>query len=1037
MTPQIEIIGGVRAIVDGRPIKLRRQIQRLVAILVAAGPHGIEGSALAEELWNANPPPRWNAALRNAVTSLRSEVGPELVQTSSGRYSLTSDVEDVDAWSVLAAATGPIDDHKALDGVGRFHPFDGLEITPLLREMTDALHAARLRLIESVSLERPASPASVASLVAAVRADPLAEATAAAVVSMLVRLDRRAEAMALLDDIDAAYSNELATSPPPSILQARLNATAPHREVSARASSQEIHLLPSIISELAQQPLTVGRRDLAAQLAAHITNQRGARRISLIGVGGGGKSRFVAEVGRHLHNGGTNVVFATAIGDESSPYSAFMTARPDFRRRYLELTAATETAVWALWSAIVEDLGAQNRPVVLIVDDAHLLDAPSIRLLQFMHRMQPSVPITTIIAGRPGADGTGWPAFELELLHDDRTDSIDVEPLTVDEVALIIKRRWPRASDLVIRDAAQEVQAASAGLPMVAILLVESLTGSALRLPPLRQSHHVDMAADRLRRLEPAMQETLAAASLLGVAFSADSLAELLGKDPDDIEAILDRSERAFIVSNVGAPGIYRFIHDLLRQGAAGLASRQVRAEWSLALLANSDDAIDTARLAIAAKGHLDPDAIARAVVAGARAALDRNLIRTCVELAQAAREFSPGSDHEALACLAVGQVQLGAFDEAASNRAELIEMTTTPAEHARATQALLDSNSYVEVDNPTAIRVEDFDRLSDVDLAHGLHLERAHCVARLATWEGDKERRDIELERARSMHRTPDEEGAVCYAEWVCEGEEIDDAWFRRVGELRGRIGDTETTARLVHLECIELAARAQWAAAEASTAELRRLGIALSSAELQWHSKLLASGLAFAQGDIPKAEQLADDAFQYGLLYAIPLAAAARAAQAFNAALTQGTIASWLEFVESASPDMHRATLAIAGISRARFEVGRVDEAWGKVEPLLPSVLTGERRIAVSIVGMLAPLIRKRASPGLRQRCVDVLATAGDRWVITGSAIGVQGPATRPLAILEGDRRRLQSLRHQLAGQPMWTEVIDQDIARLDRSL
>ena len=104
MTVTINVIGGVQVLVDGRPVKLRRQVQRVAAILVAAGPAGIEASALAEELWLGNPPARWNPAVRNAVTSLRSEVGSDVVATAGGRYSLQCEVENVDAWVFLEAA---------------------------------------------------------------------------------------------------------------------------------------------------------------------------------------------------------------------------------------------------------------------------------------------------------------------------------------------------------------------------------------------------------------------------------------------------------------------------------------------------------------------------------------------------------------------------------------------------------------------------------------------------------------------------------------------------------------------------------------------------------------------------------------------------------------------------------------------------------------------------------------------------------------------------------------------------------------------
>jgi len=70
----------------------------------------------------------------------------DVVATAGGRYSLQCEVENVDAWVFLEAAASQTPANNGIggvNGIGRFQPFSGLELTPLLSEMTEALHNAR------------------------------------------------------------------------------------------------------------------------------------------------------------------------------------------------------------------------------------------------------------------------------------------------------------------------------------------------------------------------------------------------------------------------------------------------------------------------------------------------------------------------------------------------------------------------------------------------------------------------------------------------------------------------------------------------------------------------------------------------------------------------------------------------------------------------------------------------------------------------------------------------------------------------------
>lgn len=1031
---RIEVIGGVRVFVDGNEVKLRPQVQRLAAILVAARRSGIEGSVLAEELWAGSPPPQWNAAVRNAMSTFRSEVGQDIVQTMGGRYALQLSDECVDAWHVLTPEAKALTDVELRRSFRRFQPFDGLELTPVLQETVDALKVARLRVADTT--ESDADPSFVASLMASVRADPFDDATTIAVLRMLMRIGKATEAHALVSRVEQAYATELQAAPPAAVIDATRRAEAGPPVVQHRGLLQ----LPAVVGEMTQRPMTNRHRDLARATAQEIVDGQRPPRLSILGVAGCGKSRLSAEIGRQLHDAGIGVIFAAAVGDETSAYSPFLTASPAFRQGFLELDEPSESSVWALWSSILDGFAQHASRVAVIIDDAQRLDRGSIRLLQFVHRMQPLLPVTTIVVGRPSTGEPDWTAFELELLSDDRTEAVDVPPLEVEEITELIGVRWPRANQVIRREAAVEIAAASAGLPMVVVLMIEALSGPTLRRLTSRQSRHVDLATERLRDIPEPGQKLLAAATLLESTFSQDELAALTETSPDEVAAVLVWLDRTAVLVGSDRPGTYRFMHDLLRQGATELVSSAIRARWSLRLMETTDDPIRLARLAQGAKELMQPTDVATILANGASEALRRNLTRQAIDLAEEAIALESGSTHAALACLSTAQVRLGALDDAAMTRAALLDRTTTPEEHARATLLLLESVIYVEADNPTGIKAADFDRLETSGLSDEQKLNRAAWVARLANWEGDRARRDAELALARSLQRTDDEAARVFYADWRSEAHTLAPKWFDDVAELRRRVEGRPASLNLLLIEALELAAAARWKEAESGVAELHRAAEALSDAGVQWLALLASSGLAFSQGNLEDARADADAALAFGMLYARPLAPAARAAQSFTDALHTGSTARWLKTVESLPPDLLRTTMAMTAVGRAHFEVGSADQGWRIVEPIVTSMLNGEHRIARSVIAILAPLIRQRATPTMLRQCIETVRPFGDRWIVTGAGFGVHGPASRTVAILEGDRRGLHAVRRTLidqpaAGQKLWTSVIERDIARLDR--
>ena len=115
-----------------------------------------------------------------------------------------------------------------------------------------------------------------------------------------------------------------------------------------------------------------------------------------------------------------------------------------------------------------------QRPVVLIVDDAHWLDRSSLGALAFIARRLESEPLALVAAVRAG---------EPTLLDDARLPSLDLERLSASAAAELLDRGAPELHPIL----RARVLAEAAGNPLALVELARSLPSSALvreRLSP-------------------------------------------------------------------------------------------------------------------------------------------------------------------------------------------------------------------------------------------------------------------------------------------------------------------------------------------------------------------------------------------------------------------------------------------------------------------------------------------------------------------------------------------------------------------------
>jgi DNA-binding CsgD family transcriptional regulator len=253
-----------------------------------------------------------------------------------------------------------------------------------------------------------------------------------------------------------------------------------------------------------------------------------------------------------------------------------------------------------------------EHPLLLTVDDAEVLDQPTVQVLGFIARRLESDPVVVLIAARTPGGPEGLAGLPV----------LDLAPLSEPDARRVLDQRRPgldpRVREVVLEQAA--------GNPLALVTLPAAVAGtdagSADADPapePLRERLERALM-HRLEHFEPVTLDALLVAATDGQADVGEVLAAtglLEGRDVD--EAALGPAVRAGLLT-LGATGLVRFAHPLLastlRDGTA--PDRRRDAHLALAAVVTAPDR----RLAHRAEATVgvDDDLADELVVAAARA---------------------------------------------------------------------------------------------------------------------------------------------------------------------------------------------------------------------------------------------------------------------------------------------------------------------------------------------------------------------------------------------------------------------------------
>ncbi len=633
---QLSVLGPVS--IDGRPVRGLLE-RRLVQALVAGRQSHLTRDRLIDMIWGELPPADAVGSLHSKVSRLRRQLGPATVVRSGDAYHLRDDLIDLDAVRFENAIRTGLDLGGAAGAEqlsAALALWGGTPFIDLSHDDTARAEAARLEVLREQAL-----PAYLDLLVVLSRHQEVIAASAALLAERpeweAVRV-ARARALTAGGQAPAALAE---------IEQYRLRLDAEHGlEPGAALLAAESAIRrgrhPAPVGDrgaagaagpprpwrgsILRHPPLVGRESLLAELASAVTTAVDGRprAVDLVAPSGMGKSRLLDEVVALAEARGARVVRVAGYEGPALPFDAMgqicrvlslpidlsgpgagnldppdrSPAEPgdaEHNRRRLAVAVA---------EAVTEE--AKRHPLVILVDDAHLLDPSSaVALQQLVARAtrRHQLPLLVVAAHRP--EGRAAALRELDALQ--RETSVSV--LTIPPLSLV--------------DAARLLELASGHRPGESLLsalhhhaegspleLVDTLAIAAagrlleLRADQLSLADGADIpGGNRLTsRIDGLTTGTIDLVELLGLLRPGPRVADVADLLDRPIDVVMDQLEEADRAGLAGVQqGTIRFHHASYRAAVRSRLTPTAQSRWHGRIatrLPVSDDAESTLTLA-------------------------------------------------------------------------------------------------------------------------------------------------------------------------------------------------------------------------------------------------------------------------------------------------------------------------------------------------------------------------------------------------------------------------------------------------------
>ncbi|MEU4164935.1 BTAD domain-containing putative transcriptional regulator [Actinoplanes sp. NPDC026670] len=565
-TLSVSVLGPVRAWAGERELPLGSARQRAVFASLAAAARPVGRDELIASVWGDTAPATAVGNLYTYVSGLRRVLGHDRLTSGPSGYALrlTPGALDSERFERLCAEAAGQDATAAaatLDEALRLWHGEAYAGLAGDRFELERARLAERRLAAAQQRARVLTDlgddGAVAELAGLVREHPLHEPLHELLVAALDRAGRRAEARQAYRSARETLRAELGVQPGPALaaLHERIGPGSDTRPAAGRVPL--LRVLPEpVAQDLDRKPrnrVPGGRdsererlRDLVTALVAGH-----GRAVWIEGEPGIGKSELITAVFAGL--GGCHLAWSIADGEDT-----------------VSRALGRDGADGDHLLAYVRTLCA-SAPLVLIVDDLHRADDPSLDVWQRLTAFTRRMPLLLVAATRPDAPD-GRLAGPRRLVQSRRGHLLRLGPLPTAAIERLVADLagappGPNLASVVPLAGGNPLYAREMTTPLLRAGLVQ-VSGGVAEIPgfSLVQAPPSLLATvgTTVLGLSPGARDVLRSAAVLGPRFAVDDLATVTGRSPLALLPTLEEAIAADVVTEAGADLAFRL--PVLRQ---------------------------------------------------------------------------------------------------------------------------------------------------------------------------------------------------------------------------------------------------------------------------------------------------------------------------------------------------------------------------------------------------------------------------------------------------------------------------------------
>jgi DNA-binding SARP family transcriptional activator len=625
---EFRILGPLEVLGDGRQAVLGGSRQRaLLALLVIHANETLATERLIDEVWGERPPASAAKTLQVQISRLRKTLGatgPDrdagMLVTRGAGYELRVDPDRIDSRrfeKLVGDGRRQLAARRPDLALSALEPALSLWRGPPLAEFAyerfaqaevarlEELRVGALEELIDAKLALGRHAEVVGDLERLIREHPYRERLRSQLMLAFYRCERQADALQAYQDARRTLVEQLGIEPGQRLRELEQAILAQDQNL---AVPDHVHVA-AVIESAPEVPgsVFVGREIELAELIGGLDDAfaRQGRLFLLIGEPGVGKSGLAEELARHARRQGARLLIGRCweaggapafwpwvqslrsyvrasnhidlVGQLGAGASDIATMLPELFELIpgLPQAAAPESqgGRFRLFHATAEFLrrASEQRPLVLILDDLHAADTPSLLMLQFIARELGSMRVLVVAAIRDVDPNPGVPLIAMlaEVAREPVTRRVTLSGLSEREVADYLQLT---AADIASAELAAELYAETEGNPLFVTEAVRLLVLEGVRPKPERELRLVlpqsvrDVISRRLAHLSSECGQILVLASVLGREFHLEQLAGVAGVTSDALLETLDEAMAARVIGEVpGVAGQLRFAHVVIR----------------------------------------------------------------------------------------------------------------------------------------------------------------------------------------------------------------------------------------------------------------------------------------------------------------------------------------------------------------------------------------------------------------------------------------------------------------------------------------